>query len=73
MGLLLFKYRIAGLVSLTLLVVSISSPSLSLSPPVASKLAQSHAKTAIDWLNQGLQAIQAGKVQDAIAAFKKAA
>ncbi len=53
--------------------MSISFPSLvslRLSP---SKLAQSNGKTAIDWLNQGLQAIQAGKVQDAIAAFKQAA
>jgi tetratricopeptide (TPR) repeat protein len=72
MALSFFKYRIAGLVSFTLLVVSISSPSLSLTPPVASKLAQSNAKTAIDSLNQGLQAIQAGRVQDAIAAFKQA-
>ncbi len=65
-----FPYAV--LISLILLGESLiyPSPSLSVSPP--DLLAQSGSQPGIDLLNQGLQAIQAGRVQDAIALFRKA-
>ena len=86
MKLSFYKYRIAGLVSLILLGGSILSPSSPASPtsvqtrliasvqfPSPLKLAQyNNNQTATDWLNQGLQAINVGRVEDAIASFGQA-
>lgn len=60
------------LVSLIFLWGSILYPSTSFAITPPDLLAQTTSQGAVDLLNQGLQAIQAGKVQDAIASFKKA-
>ncbi|MGH8001758.1 MAG: tetratricopeptide repeat protein, partial [Brasilonema sp.] len=72
----LYKYRLCTLVSFILVAQSLLFPSSSASPaPLPSHLpllAQYIDSSAQDYLTQGLQAIQVGRVQDAIALFRKA-
>ncbi|BAY31861.1 TPR repeat-containing protein [Nostoc carneum NIES-2107] len=67
-----YNFRLSILITLTLLWGSsiYLSTSFAITPP--DLLAQTTSQGAVDLLNQGLQAIQAGRVQDAIASFKKA-
>jgi tetratricopeptide (TPR) repeat protein len=71
MQLSLIKYPILGIINLLLLSINIQ-PAFSNSPPTLILAQNTNSKAATDSLNQGLQAIQLGKIEAAITAFRQA-
>jgi tetratricopeptide (TPR) repeat protein len=71
MQLPLIKYPIFGIINFLLLFINIQ-PVFSNSPPTLIVAQNTNTKAATEALNQGLQAIQSGKIEDAITAFREA-
>jgi Flp pilus assembly protein TadD len=71
MQLPLIKYPILGIINFLLLFINIQ-PVFSSSYPTLILAQNTNSKAATDFLNQGLQAIQSVKIEDAITAFREA-